>query len=354
MDGDASRQKKKKKSATEHKERHLCFAYRGADIDTSKLEALHICQASGATAENGLRYVQMTLVRNHARRAANLKNIVAEYNKAVGAQFRVAVEPHKDAVYPPTDDVAAKIRAGSGGWQWPAGMVAQERKEVKPKPSSKKVTLSALVESLGLDPQAVNMRGAEDEVVRRYQDELGKEPDFNGMYDETDAKFLVAVLQRCFAVELSFSIAPPAAVLPAHVRASLDGWMGDCLPDVMDRELAPLEPATIVRSGAKNRKKIEFRSSKPPQAIVVEYLRRMVPEWSDEGEYVLSASDLKFALNKNQTTGVYKTTDACGFMRPFVHDGCVEMYCVMSKDARPAYEFHVHVERLCAYLQRCA
>jgi hypothetical protein len=340
----------RKKRATERKERHLFFAYRGSDIDTSKLEALHICQASGATAANGLRYVQMTLLRNHARRAANLKNVVTEYNKAVGAQFRVVVEPHKDAVFPPTDEWTAKIQAGSGGWQWPAVTAVQS--EVKPK-SRKVVALSALVESLGLDPRSLNMRGAEDEVMSRYRGELGKEPDFNGMYDEADANFILSVLRRCFAVELSFSIEPPKA-LPGHVRASLDGWMGDCLPDVMEREAEPLEPATIVEFGAKNRRKIEFRSSKPPQAIIVEYLRKMVREWSELGEYVLCAGDLKFALNKNHASGVYKTTDACGFMRPFVHDGCVEMYCVMSKDARPAYEFRVHVERLCAYLQSCA
>ena len=344
---------RKDPSATDRKERHLCFAYRGSAIDTSKLEALHICHARGVIEDDGLRYVQMTLSRPNARRAANLKNVVAEYNKAVGAQFRVVpvvVDSARDAVSPLTDEVALKIRTGSGGWEWPLDAAAQEVKEAKPKPGARRLALVALVESLGLDPRAVNMRGAEEEVRFQYEKEKGKQPGFMSMYDEADQSFLVSVLERYFHAELAVTIAPPRP-LPAHVRASLDGWMGDCLPDVMEQAVVPLAPATIVESGTKNRRKIQFQSSKPPQAIVLAYLRKMVPEWS--GRVVLSASDVKLALNKNQPNGVYKITDACGFMRPFVHGGCVEMYCVMSRDGRPAYEFEVHVERLRAFLLRC-
>ena len=340
------RKKATSEAASDRKERHLCFAYRGPAIDTSKLEALHICHARGIIEDDGLRYVQMTLSRPNARRAANLKNVVAEYNKVVGAPLRVAVEPNAEAVFPLTNEIEIKIKTGRGGWEWPA---AQEVTEAKPKPAARRLALVALVESLGLDPRAVNMRGAEEEVKFQYEKEKGKQPGFMGMYDEADQAFLVSVLQRYFQDELAITIAPPRP-LPAHVRASLDGWMGDCLPDVMEQQVMPLEPARIVESGTKNRKKIEFRSSKPPQPIVLAYLHKMATEWS--GRVVLSASDVKFALNKNQANGVYRTTDACGFMRPFVHDGCVDMYCVMSRDGRPAYEFHVDVERLRAFLLR--
>ena len=318
-------------------------------MDVSKLESLYVCQAVGAVGSDGLNYVQMTLSRNHARRACNLRNVVADYNRMVETAFRVVpvvVPPNTEAVVSASALVASAISVGGGRWQWPEEEVrVVEKKEVKEKQRSSvgRLMLAGLVSDLGLDPAKVNMKGAEEEVHHRS----GKGSDFNGRYTEADRPFLTETLRLFFAPELSYSVAPPRA-LPSHVRASLEGWMGDCLPDVMEREVPEQKTDAIIRdSHTKHRKKIEFSTSKPPQSIIIEYLREILEK---QGECVLGAVEIKFALNRNQHHGVYKTTDACGFMRPFVRDGCVDMFCVVTKDKQPEYEFSIHAERLRAFL----
>lgn len=115
---------------SDNKERHLCFAHVGARLDVSKLPALHVERASGTQLAGGVQYTRLTLQRSHGRRAAQLKGVVAAYNKAAELPIApVAVPPHTDLVlaFSTMDShanaIVARIdadREGGAGWEWPA------------------------------------------------------------------------------------------------------------------------------------------------------------------------------------------------------------------------------------------
>lgn len=348
-------------------------------MDDSKFKELHFAQALGTTLENGMQYTFVTLQRNHARRGAMLRNVLEEYNRTVDIPLQVApvpVPPNLDAIVPVvtackvSNVIVARIQSDAvvrngRSWQWPvaevsggaAVPVASVKMSVRFKSHAckKGLTLSGMVKELGLDPIALNMQAAEDHLCTRYLSELKKGPDFNGVFDEEDADFLFAELRMYFSTELSFSVAPAKYrkdTLPPHVRASLDGWMGDCIDGCGKMPFSvPVraEPAYVLGgAGTRRRKQILVTESKPPQAIIIDYFKAMLPQW--EHTVTLDAKDVVIALNRNQPIGVYKTVDACSFMRPFVHAGCVELYRVIEKEHQ-FYEFVVDVEKVRAFLE---
>ena len=207
---------------------------------------------------------------------------------------------------------------------------------------------------LGLNPKKVNMKSAEDEVSRRYLNERGKGSDFNGRFDESDKAFLLGELRKFFVSELSFAVAPSKYAkdaLPAAVLG-LDGWMGDCMPDgVGQLPQRPASPTYAFGAASSERRKqiVVTGAIKKPARVIVEYLQGMLVQWGGQDVVTLDAKDVTFALNRNQPTGVYKTVDCCSFMRPFIQNGCVELYRVLNWDNH-FYQLVISVAKVQAFL----
>lgn len=341
----------------DNKERQLCFAHEGARLDQSKFDGLHFETATGTTLDDGTQYTSITLRRGHGRRVAHLPNIIADYNKLVETAIRPEPVPSsKSAIIhgAASNAILARIQSdcsvkAAAFWSWPS------KREEERTCKRAGVVLVDLVRELGLNPKKVNMQSAEDEINRRYLNERGKGPDFNGRFDEGDKAFLLGELRRCFASELSFAVAPSKYAkdaLPAAAVLGLDGWMGDCLPDgVGPIPQRPASPTYAFGAASSERRKqiVVTGAIKKPHRVIVEYLQGMLVQWEGQDVVTLDAKDVTFALNRNQPTGVYKTVDSCSFMRPFIQNGCVELFRVLNFDYQ-YYQLVINVQKVEAFL----
>lgn len=325
----------KKQKCPERKERRFCFAHVGSRMESSTFAALHFAEVAGTMAENGMQYTRVTLNRNNARQRSHLKNIITAYNKLASVSIvPVVVSPYHDSIlaFSSTDKysntILARIHAdatlkGCAYWEWPVDNGPEAKKRHT-------LSLVAMVRELGLDPKDVGMHGAEDELNRRYLEGPGKTPDARGMYDQADKDFLMGVLRVVFAVPLSFSVMPAQydkKELPQHIRAGLDGWMGDCLPDGSSSEPRRAQ-YSLGREDGGDRQKIIVRHNGPVSEIVLAYLRANIAFWLECGHatVALKSRDIAFALNGDKLHGDYSAMTVCGLMNSLVADGVVEMF----------------------------
>jgi len=175
-----------KKAASDRKEHHFCFTYRGERLRVTPFEALHFAHVQGTSTSDGMQLVRVTLKRPNGRRANTVAKIIQEYNFISKTEPVVAVpfdkKDNKDtAVYcfktnsangghPIVMQINADREAGSVRfWSWSCSTETK----VQPKPTKAKKTkqasfagLEELVRcSLNLDPSKLNMHGAYDRVL---------------------------------------------------------------------------------------------------------------------------------------------------------------------------------------------
>ena len=324
----------------DNKERRFCFAHVGARLDVSKLSALHIACASGTQVAGGVQYTSLTLQHDHGRRAAQLKGVVAAYNKTADVPVApVVVPPHTDSVLafglldPHSNAIVARIEADqkdpSCYWEWSEGGSAAPRCTL---------WLAAMVRTdLGLEVTSKEAQAAEDDLNRVYLRDLNKTPDAAGRYDEADRAFLLGVLRRHFETRLSFSIAPPRFDrTKEQITAGLaDGWMGDCLPAAAP----PVERATY-KQDPTQRKRITVQATGPIPPIVAAYLRAALPAWQGPRHSVRSR-DVAFALNGDRHHGPYGSMSVCGLLGALVASGAADLFRV----ERGEMEFVFDVEK---------
>lgn len=378
---------------SDSKERNFCFKYKGEPVRRDILEALHIIRAEGTySGEDGHQYVQMSLHRKFGRRAANIPNVIEEYNAKVGEQARIqpvqlTQQPSKIICFKTTGSadrnpilykISSDSRLNPAYWKWD---VQPDKRKGKPTSSDAIATtppksaapikrrkadattpiatgLEGIARELNLDPTALDMQSAYTCIARDYLETKGVQlSTAGGQFNAEDKAFLKDRLSRLFHREMAYT-AKPFEPPKGHGKLGVHSQPNKTIAALVahnggsrsDFEFINGTKASALQQVAPALKEPNPFVPSHPNETICSCLRSMTSRWlrnPDLETVEVTTTDFIRELNGGHSCGAYRTTCVLGFLRPFIADGLVEIKDEMQ---RP-HSYIVKVQGVAARLQ---
>jgi hypothetical protein len=303
---------------TDRKEHHFCFAYKGEQLRVTPFEKLHFSRVQGTSTIDGAQLVRVSLHRRNGRRESTIPRLIQEYNSMSGTdpitpcrfvpsqpttvQCFKATQPDNPIVLRIESD---RMAGSSRYWNWeaePEGPVAANKKSKK----GGFPGLEGLVRTeLNLDPSALCMQSAYDQVARAYFQVYGIELKNSGAFPIEDKGFILSELRRHFDNERMYIVSPSThSTLTPTAKAILDDTsiMGD-LRFMRADGVGHAPPA--------------------PNGTVLRYLRKVLADENERDTVVTVPFQAILAEFNRESEGFYRRTCIVPFMTPFIATGAV-------------------------------
>jgi hypothetical protein len=364
------------------KERNFCFAHKGGQISTEVLETLHVIRAEGTfCGENGNWFVRVSLHRNYGRRAANIPNIIDDYNTK--ADSRIEVVPvnssspkficFKTVGQVDSNPILYRINTDSQSnatyWKWEVKKERQPGKRPAASKSTRSTTgkrtklnagarittgLEGLARELNLDPPTLDMQGAYTKISQNYFALRGEQLSSTGQFEAEDKAFLLDQLGRFFNREMAYSTKPFEAPT-GHRKLGIASRPTKTIAALAARNGGTVEDFEFVRKSEIQQVDAVLKEPNPfiplrPNVTISACLQKMVTHWlrNPALETVeVSANDIVRELNGGSIAcGTYRSTCVPGFLRPFITDGHIR---IKDEKERP-WSYIVDVKGIAAKL----
>lgn len=375
---------------SDSKERNFCFIYKGVPVRREVLEALHIIRAEGTySGEDGHQYVQMSLHRKFGRRAANIPNVIEEYNANVGEQAQInpvqlnqqtpKIICFKTVGSTERNPILYRISSDSKinplYWKW--DMQPDQRKGKTPPSASTSIPLKltqkkrrkldatapittgleGIAKELNIDPTALDMQAAYTTISRNYLQAKGVQLSTAGQFNAADKTFLKDQLSRFFHREMAYT-AKPFEPPKGHGKLGVHSQPNKTIAALVahnggsrsDFEFINGTKASALQQVAPALKEPNPFVPSHPNETICSCLRNMTSRWlrnPDLETVEVTTTDFIRELNGGHSCGAYRTTCVLGFLRPFIADGLVEIKDEMQ---RP-HSYIVKVQGVAARLQ---
>ena len=332
----------------DRKERNMCFAHRGGSFQTAHFEGLHFQSAEGSYCrEDGLWHTKIILHRNHGRRAANLPNIVEEYNELVDAkdmirpvslpQMPSVITCFKNTGPTATNHILRRIQLDSKTnptyWRWEHKPTLSKTKaagaprvhKAKKADAPIRTGLEGLVRELNLNPNILDMQGAYTLVSQNYFADKQIALNGSGQFETEDRAFLLDQLSRYFSKELAFVSKPFNTPHTKKVRDTVEGTVAKLVAVSGGED----QPTAFIQDDQVQLQETELDPlpTTEPNATICLYFREILPQWllKTQVENVeISAKDIVTALNGGGDGGTYRSTCIPSFLRPFINENLVK------------------------------
>jgi hypothetical protein len=342
-------------TSSDTKERNFCFAYRGGPLKTTLFEGLYFSKAEGTYCrDDGLWYAVVSLDRSHGRRAANVSNIIDDYNERVSSEldkvdpisipqmsstitcFKMTGPSSKNHIL---NRVSADSKTNPMYWVWDKkSSKVTNGKPINPKSKTGKkqqiqeipikTGLEGLARELNLEPKSIDMQGAYMTISRNYFAAHNEHLKNSGQFEGSDKEFLKDQLSRYFHKELAFVPNPfkPTAstslkklkIGTTNTIAALVATNGGTVEDFNfiqeDKVSSVTEPNP-------------FTSSNVPNNTICLYFKEMLPRWlqmTQVDSVEIAARDIVTSLNGGSGGGTYRSTCVAGFLRPFILENLIK------------------------------
>jgi hypothetical protein len=344
-------------AASDTKERNFCFAYRGCPLKTALFESLYFTRAEGTYCrDDGLWYVSVSLDRSHGRRAANISNILDDYNEKISdpnekvdpveiPQMSASITCFKVTGPSSKNHILSRISSDSKTnpmyWVWDKKSKnrkqssasisnptkATGKKQQAPE-SPIKTGLEGLARELNLEPKSIDMQGAYMTISRNYFATHDEHLKNSGQFEGSDKEFLKDQLGRYFHKELAFVPNPfkPTAnaslkklkIGSANTIAALVATNGGTVEDFSFIREDTVTPVTEPNP---------YTSSSVPNNTICLYFKEMLPRWlqmTQVDSVEIAARDIVTSLNGGSGGGTYRSTCVAGFLRPFILENLIK------------------------------
>ena len=375
---------------SDSKERNFCFIYKGEPVRREVLEALHIIRAEGTySGEDGHQYVQMSLHRKFGRRAANIPNVIEEYNANVGEQAQInpvqlnqqtpKIICFKTVGSTERNPILYRISSDSKinplYWKWdmqpdqrkgktlpsastsiPLKLTQKKRRKLD---ATAPITtgLEGIAKELNIDPTALDMQAAYTTISRNYLQAKGVQLSTAGQFNAADKTFLKDQLSRFFHREMAYT-AKPFEPPKGHGKLGVHSQPNKTIAALVahnggsrsDFEFINGTKASALQQVAPALKEPNPFVPSHPNETICSCLRSMTSRWlrnPDLETVEVTTTDFIRELNGGHSCGAYRTTCVLGFLRPFIADGLVEIKDEMQ---RP-HSYIVKVQGVAARLQ---
>lgn len=374
---------------SDSKERNFCFVYKGEAIRTDILEALHLIRAEGTySVEDGNQYVQMSLHRKFGRRAANIPNVIEEYNSKVEEQARIrpiklTQQTPKVICFKTTGSsesnailfkISSDSRLNPSYWKWDLKSDQKQSKAssaaaAPPKPAPKKrrkvdtntpitTGLEGIARELNIDPATLDMQAAYTAISRNYLQTKGVQLSTAGQFNAEDRTFLKEQLSRFFHREMAYT-AKPFEPPKGHGKLGPNSQPNKTIAALVAHNggsRSDFEFINGTKAEALQQATPELKEPNPfvpahPNETISACLRNMTSRWlrnPDLKTAEVTTADFMRELNGGHSCGAYKSTCVPGFLRPFIVDGLV---AIKDETQRP-HSYIVRIQETAARLQQ--
>ena len=345
--------------APDKKERNFCFMYKGETLCADTIEKLHGNSAECVYCEeDGNWYARVSLLRNFGRRAANVPNIIDEYNKLVANGCKINIQSsitcfNTNKSSNKDNQILRKIQIGQRTnqtyWTWSLkkpkrsqagkGQIKSSPGTVKKKvqstaPAASILTgLEGLVRELTLNPAKLDMHGAYVAISRNYLLCRNKELSLTGQMDSEDRDFLIGQLSRFFSNEMAYASRP----FKAHrghnptnrtqgtmeALAASNGGSADDYEFIKSNTTGDIDPMHVTMEPN------PFISAEPNDSICTCF-RRLLALWAKkhatDDDMELTTNEIVCMLNGGgMMSGAYRSTCVPGFIRPFMQEKLIKV-----------------------------